>query len=152
MSAEQAIQIIEATADADVRVVAQLYDEYRAFYGPTPGVESTYLFLREHSIADEIVLFTAFDAQDSPVGFMQLYPSFYRMVRFWLLNDLYVRPAFRRRGLARLLVKRAEQYARQTGAAGLTLCTAIDNHAAQELYESEGFERDRDVVHYSRFF
>ncbi len=152
MSEEHSIHIIEVTDDAETRVLANLYDEYRAFYGPTPGVENTYDFLREHSIAHELVVFMAFDTQHSPLGFVQLYPSFYRMARFWLLNDLYIRPAFRRRGVARMLVQCAEQYARETSSAGLALCTAIDNRAAQELYESEGFVRDRDVVHYSRFF
>jgi ribosomal protein S18 acetylase RimI-like enzyme len=83
-----------------------------------------------------------------------LFPVFLSgaMRRFWLLNDLYVKPSSRRQGAARGLMQRAERHARETGSAGLTLSTAIDNLNAQALYESEDYEPDSQFLHYNRFF
>ena len=147
------VRIVEATEAADIRLTAALFEEYRAFYGPTRGLESTYAFLRDRWIARESVLFMAVScSQGSPLGFVNLYPLFHRVLRFWLVNDLYVRPKFRRAGVGRMLMRRAEQHARETGSAGLTLSTAIDNAEARALYESEGYLRDSQVIHYNRFF
>ena len=74
------------------------------------------------------------------------------MRRLWLLNDLYVHPGSRRSGVGRQLMQRAEQHARETGAAGFTLSTALDNKTAQALYESEGYERDSRFCVYNKQF
>ena len=80
------------------------------------------------------------------LGFVQLYPLWSSTRtppgRFWLLNDLFVVESARRGGVARALMLRAEQLARETGAVGLTLSTAVDNLRAQPLYESLGYVRD----------
>lgn len=74
------------------------------------------------------------------------------MRHFWLLNDLYVHPGSRKTGVGRQLMRRAEQHARETGAAGLTLSTALDNTTAQALYESEGYARDGRFAVYNKMF
>jgi GNAT superfamily N-acetyltransferase len=56
------------------------------------------------------------------------------------LTELYVEPAFRRRGLARALIARAEQLARERGAAELLIMTGTGNAAAHALYRSEGYD------------
>ena len=66
-----------------------------------------------------------------------------RMVRTWLLNDLFVAPSARRQGVAAALLGAAAEHARALGAAGLSLSTARDNAPAQALYESLGWQRDR---------
>ncbi len=47
---------------------------------------------------------------------------------------------------------RAEQLARETGAVGLMLSTAVDNRRAQPLYESLGWVRDTGFYYYERYF
>ena len=59
---------------------------------------------------------------------------------FALLNDLVVLPACRRTGTGRALLKAAEAYARQRGAAVLRLEVMAGNAAAAALYGSAGFE------------
>jgi len=72
------------------------------------------------------------------------------MRRDWILNDLYVAPDFRRRGIAAALLERAIDLAKTTDAKGLTLMTGVDNTAAQRLYEQMGFVRNERFVEYRR--
>ncbi len=145
--------IIAPTTEAHIRLAAPLFDQYRVFYGQTPDLEASYEFLRERWIARESVLFLAIEDGGEASGFVQLFPFFLSgpMRRFWVLNDLYVKPSGRRKGTARALMRRAEQHACETGSAGLTLSTAIDNVNAQTLYESEGYVRDSLFFYYNRF-
>lgn len=88
---------------------------------------------------------------DEEVGFTQLYPLFssVRMVRSWLLNDLFVVPSARRQGVAAALLTAAASHARMLGAANLSLSTALNNAPAQALYESLGWQRDQQFCEYS---
>jgi GNAT superfamily N-acetyltransferase len=147
-----AATIFPATTEAHIRLASPLFDQYRVFYKQTPDLEASYRFLRERWIARESVLFLALDERGEAVGFVHLYPFFLSMRRFWVLNDLYVTPPARRKGTARALMRCAAQHAFETGSAGLTLSTGIDNVHAQALYESEGYVRDTRFLSYNRFF
>ncbi|MCW1968116.1 MAG: GNAT family N-acetyltransferase [Anaerolineae bacterium] len=59
---------------------------------------------------------------------------------FAIINDLFVEPAYRRRGLARALMQHAERLAHDLGASGLCLITGFKNIEAQALYRSFGFQ------------
>jgi ribosomal protein S18 acetylase RimI-like enzyme len=148
------MEIVHVTTDEQVRLAAALFDQYRVFYGEISDLEASYRFLRERWIAGESVVFLAIGADGEATGFVNLYPFFLSgaMRRFWVLNDLFVKPSGRRRGTARALMQRAERHALETGSAGLTLSTAIDNVKAQALYESEGYVRDSLFFYYNRFF
>ena len=91
-------------------------------------------------------------ANGEPLGFAQLYPLFSseRMARLWLLNDLFVVPAARRRGVARALIRGGEDLARETGASGLMLSTHVNNRTAQRVYEAAGWRRDDEFYSYLR--
>ena len=56
------------------------------------------------------------------------------------LTELYVEPAFRRRGLGRALIAYAEQLARARGATELLIMTGVGNMAAQALYRAVGYD------------
>jgi len=137
----------------DVRAAAPLFDAYRVFYRAPSDPQRAYDFLSERWRLRESVLFIAYDGA-APVGFVHLYPLFasVEMRRLWLLNDLFVAPSARQSGVGRLLMQRAEQHARETGAAGLTLSTALDNARGQALYESEDYERDTHFYVYNKMF
>jgi GNAT superfamily N-acetyltransferase len=145
------VNIRLAASVDDIRAAAPLFDAYRVFYKAPSDPEGAYAFLHERWRLRESVLFIAFDGE-TPVGFVHLYPLFLSvsMRRFWLLNDLFVIPAARRTGAGRRLMQRAEQHARETGTAGLTLSTAVDNATAQVLYISEGYERDERFFVFNR--
>jgi ribosomal protein S18 acetylase RimI-like enzyme len=65
-----------------------------------------------------------------------------RTTRTWILNDLYVDAAARRKGVARALLDAAADFAREDGAAGICLETTLDNAAARALYRGAGWHED----------
>lgn len=84
------------------------------------------------------------------LGFTLLYPTWSSLSLrpWWNLNDLYVAPEARKRGVARALMQRAQQLAEETGAAGLGLETAKGNYPAQQLYDQLGWKRDEGFFRY----
>jgi ribosomal protein S18 acetylase RimI-like enzyme len=126
-----------------VEFIVPLFDAYRQFYGQPSDVPGVREFLRERLERSESVIFLAMD-EEKALGFVQLYPSFdsVTMRRVWILYDLFVVPATRKRGVARSLMERARQFAVETNAKGLILETAVDNIPAQKLYEKLGWKRD----------
>ncbi len=136
------VQVRQA-ALADLEDLTRLLDAYRVFYGGGSAPEAAGEFLRQRFQHGESTLFLAL-LDGVAVGFCQLYPSFssVSLARTFILNDLYVEPAARHRGLATRLLQAAARYATAVGAIRLSLATAIDNQAAQALYAANGWVRD----------
>ncbi len=141
-------EVVQATP-ADVGDVASLFDAYRQFYGKPSDVEAARRFLFARLSKAESVLFMA-RLEGKVAGFVNLYPVFssVNLTRQWILNDLFVMPEARKLGVARALMERARRLAEATQANGLALETAMDNLAAQKLYESLGWKRDDEFYRY----
>jgi ribosomal protein S18 acetylase RimI-like enzyme len=141
-------QTIRVTAK-EIALVAPLFDAYRQFYGQAADLEGARQFLLERLQRGEAVLFAVIE-NGNALGFTQLYPSFssVSMKPIWVLNDLYVIGAARRRGVGARLLTAAVDHASQTGAARLVLSTAIDNVTAQALYERLGWRKDTAFLQY----
>ncbi len=135
---------------ADLQVLAPLLDAYRVFYGSGSDVEAASQFLLERFNNGESVLFISI-AEDTAVGFCQLYPSFssVSLARTFILNDLYVMESYRKQGIGTMLLQAAVEFAKDHKALRLTLSTAITNRTAQSLYENAGWIRDQDFYVYS---
>ena len=127
-----------------------LFDAYRVFYEQESDVAKAEAFLRERLTGLESIVFLAFQ-DDAPAGFTQLYPSFssVSLARVWILNDLFVTPALRGRGVAEALLKRAATFAENAGALRLDLATQVENETAQRLYERLGWQPEDGFYHYS---
>ncbi len=134
---------------ADLDLLAPLFDQYRQFYGRASDPAAARAFLQARCENGESVLLLASNAA-GPAGFVQLYPTFssISLARIFILNDLFVIPAARRQGVAGRLLAAAADYGRQAGAVRLALSTATDNHAAQTLYQAHGWQRDSEFLHY----
>lgn len=137
------LELLRADA-SHVDQVAGLFDTYRGFYGQPANLPQSRQFLAERLARDESVIFYVQDASGQALGFVQLYPSFSSIDahRTWLLSDLFTASQARGRGVGSLLMNAAREFAVATGAKGLVLETATDNHIAQRLYESLGYVRD----------
>jgi ribosomal protein S18 acetylase RimI-like enzyme len=130
--------------------IADLFNQYRVFYGKDSEYEDCKEFIRQRIKNEESIIYIAHDQEDTPMGFVQLYPIFTSvgLKRQWLLNDLFVAEQHRRNGVAESLMERARLLAKQTESAGILLETAHDNIQAQQLYEKLGFQKDTDHFFY----
>jgi ribosomal protein S18 acetylase RimI-like enzyme len=142
--------LVKRAALEDLDAVAPLFDAYRQFYGQRSDLAAARAFLAERLGLEESVIFVAVAPEGDALGFTQLYPTFssVSLKRLWVLNDLFVGPEARRRGVGRRLLDRAREWAVETDAKGLILATALTNIAAQALYESCGWRRDDEFQHY----
>ena len=88
-------------------------------------------------------LLAARDEGGQILGYACLYWHFSstRAVETVLMNDLFVVPEARGRGVGRALIEASRAVARGRGAAWLEWATAPDNHTAQRLYDSMTSEK-----------
>jgi GNAT superfamily N-acetyltransferase len=136
---------IRRASETDLPTAAALFDGYRQFYGQAADYTLAEAFLRDRFANHDSVLFLAVEPGSSEgVGFVQLYPSFSSVAvrRIWILNDLFVAPKMRRKGVGRALLEAARDFAASTGARRVVLSTAATNHEARALYESCGYKKD----------
>lgn len=131
-------QVRRATP-GDAPQIARLLHDFQVEYDePSPGVE-----MLEERYADlirnkeMIVLLVG----DGPDGFAQLRfrPWVYSSRLHSYLEELYVVPDRRGKGLGRALLDAAMETARGEGAEQMELGTSEDDEAARGLYESAGF-------------
>ena len=151
-SSQQSASITTSRATLDdLDALAALFDAYRVFYRQTPDRALARAFVEERLQRGESVIFITRDASGEALGFTQLYPAFSSVSarRIWILNDLFVAPEARHRGVARQLMDRARAFAIENHALRLVLETAEDNGPAQKLYESLGYVREAGTRHYS---
>ncbi|MGL4906813.1 GNAT family N-acetyltransferase [Aeromonas veronii] len=145
------MHILQATS-ANLEEVSDLFDTYRQFYGQGPNHGASTSFISERLGNADSVIFLALNELGQGLGFAQLYPAFssVAMKRMWYLNDLYVTESARQQGVARALLKRVASFAKETDALTVKLATAVSNHAAKSLYESEGYQKVIAFDHYTQ--
>jgi GNAT superfamily N-acetyltransferase len=133
---------------ADLDGLAPLFDAYRVFYSQKPDLLASRRFLKDRLERGQSEIWVAVES-DQVVGFVQLYPLFssVSLGPILVLNDLFVVPGARRRGVGALLLAAARDFGTLLGAHYLELSTAVDN-PAQSLYEQSGWLLDREFLHY----
>lgn len=97
--------------------------------------ESQHGYSVEKLISEGVAFFLV-EVDGEPVGCggVQVYPAGYGE-----LKRMYIRPAFRGRGLGKQLIDQLASHARDNGARCLRLETGIHQHEAIRLYERAGF-------------
>jgi ribosomal protein S18 acetylase RimI-like enzyme len=125
----------------DVDLIAPLFNDYRSFYEQATDLPLARQFIHDRLQRQESVILLAQHAPGQALGFCQLYPTFCSVdaARIYVLYDLFVAPTARRGGLAKALLRAAEQHAQAQGIRRLDLTTAKTNQSAQRLYESMGW-------------
>jgi putative acetyltransferase len=114
-------------------LVEELEEHLAAFY----PAESRHGLSVERLIAEQVAFFVVrVDGAPAACGGVKLVGREYGE-----LKRMYVRPAFRGRGLARLLIDRLAEHARAAGSGLLRLETGVHQRAAIALYEGVGFRR-----------
>jgi ribosomal protein S18 acetylase RimI-like enzyme len=132
------IQVRVATAD-DASDIGRLFTDFNVeFDEPTPEPDLVSRRVAEHIDRGHSTFLVA---GDGPDGFAQLRyrPSLYVEGLEAHLQELYVVPALRGRGIGRALLEATLEEARRSGAGYIDLGTSDDDTAARALYESAGF-------------
>src|SRR5690606_5569519 len=124
---------VRPATGSDLDTLAVLFDAYRQFYRQAADRPGARAFLAARMAHRQSVLLLAEDEDGAALGFAQLYPSFTSigMTPILILNDLFVMPEARGRGVGSALLQAAAEHGRAAGAARLTLKTATGNLTAQ---------------------
>lgn len=133
-------KIIKATID-NLEELSLLFDLYRQFYRQPSNISEAKGFLNERIVNKESVIYISKEDDGNFSGFVQLYPIFTSvgLKRLWLLNDLYVKKEYRKKGIARNLIDQCKNLTLETKASGLLLETSKNNLEGNVLYHTEGF-------------
>jgi ribosomal protein S18 acetylase RimI-like enzyme len=124
---------------------AKEHTEYDEVYRTSPQAERTMRrFLADLASGGHAFLFVAVEPEGGGViGFLsgelrEGSPTF--SPKTWAsVDDIYVAPEHRSRGVGRELVRRCREWAAERGADGVSLQVAAGNERARELYRELGF-------------
>jgi ribosomal protein S18 acetylase RimI-like enzyme len=123
----------------DASEVARLLHDFNTEFGdPVPPVALLAERVAEFIERDEAVFLLAGEGPDG-VAELRFRRSIMTGKLDAYLEELYVAPAKRGRGLGRALLGEAMETARRRGAARMEVATSEDDTAALGLYESAGF-------------
>eukprot|EP01114_Cavostelium_apophysatum_P008217 TRINITY_DN2055_c0_g1_i1.p1 TRINITY_DN2055_c0_g1~~TRINITY_DN2055_c0_g1_i1.p1 ORF type:complete len:181 (-),score=27.17 TRINITY_DN2055_c0_g1_i1:570-1112(-) len=147
-------RIIAATSE-HIALIVHLFDQYRQFYKQEQNLQACEEFITKRLHRKESVIFVVVEMSDEEkilrsVGFAQLYPYFTSTMlkRVLLLNDLFVDPSCRKRGIGEQLLSACADFSKAAGSYKLTLSTAVDNFTAQSVYEKFGFKKRSEFYNY----
>ena len=127
----------------DAELVARLLDAFnREFREPTPGEKELTRHVRELMDGDDAVFLLE---GEEGVALVRFRLSVWTGKPEAYLQELYIAPAARRRGLGRRLLEACMAVSRERGATGMDISVDGSDAPAMVLYESAGFtNRDRD--------
>jgi GNAT superfamily N-acetyltransferase len=141
---------VRKAVPGDLEELLPLVQAYRVFYKQQPDAERECTFIESHLRGGTSAIYIA-EEDGKAAGFMQLFRTFstVHLAPAWILEDLFVEPAYRKRGIAAMLLERALKHAREDGASSMFLETAIDNVTAQRVYEAAGWTREGRFLKYN---
>ena len=124
----------------DAETIARLLHEFNSeFDEPTPGPTFLAGRVRQLLRSGEITVLLATPEADG-LALLRFRPSLWREALECYLEELYVVPERRGRGIGRTVMEASMELARSRGAVDMHLGTAEDDVAARALYESLGFD------------
>lgn len=131
---------VSAVREEEFEALLPLISAYQRFYEVDDiDVDRNRVFFHRFLAPSEVgLLLAARDESGAILGYACLYWHFSSLqaVEAVLMNDLFVAPEARGRGVGRALIEATAEVARERGAAWVEWSTAPDNHTAQRLYDS----------------
>jgi GNAT superfamily N-acetyltransferase len=136
---------VSAVREEEFETLLPLIAAYQGFYEveDVDHGRNRHFFERFLAPSEDGRLLAAREESGTILGYACLYWHFSSLAatETVLMNDLYVRPEARGRGVGRALIEASAAVARERGAAWLEWATAPDNHTAQRLYDSMTSEK-----------
>ncbi|MGL4996014.1 MAG: GNAT family N-acetyltransferase [Deefgea sp.] len=136
----------------DLDTLAPLFNAYRLFYGCTDSVPEARAFLAERLATGDSKIYLARNAAGETLAFAQVFASFssIALCRSWVLNDLYVQPAYRGQQIGEALLAQVEKEAQAAGIGMITMETGPENVRAHRIYQKMGYVREMGYLHFVR--
>jgi GNAT superfamily N-acetyltransferase len=132
---------------AEARAVAELLDAFnREFATPTPGPDVLATRLRTLLAGDVVVAFLS-GVPPVAVALMTLRPNVWYGGPVALLDELYVAPELRGRGIGSALLALVEATARQRGAELLEINVDGEDTDTRRFYERHGYTNTEPGQH-----
>jgi ribosomal protein S18 acetylase RimI-like enzyme len=123
----------------DAAEIARLLHDFNVEYDePTPGLEELTQTLTRLLDEGEITVLLAGEGPDG-LALLRFRPGIWSAGQEAHLQELYVVPPLRGRGIGRSLLTEAIELSRARGADGIDLNTGETDTTARALYESMGF-------------
>ena len=123
----------------DAAEIARLLRDFNLEYSePTPPANELAETVGRLLAEDEITVLLAGEGPDG-LSLFRFRPGIWSAGAETYLQELYVVPARRGRGIGRALLEATIELARERGADGIDLSTGETDAAARGLYESMGF-------------
>jgi ribosomal protein S18 acetylase RimI-like enzyme len=132
------IPVHQAGVENAAAIARLLHDFNREFEEPTPPVEELTERCRRLIEEGEITVLLSGDGPDG-LALLRFRPALWSAGLEAYLQELYVVPPLRGRGIGRALLHAAMALSRERGADGIDLNTGETDTAARALYESMGF-------------
>jgi ribosomal protein S18 acetylase RimI-like enzyme len=130
---------IRRAGPEDAGDIARLLHDFNAeFDEPTPGAEALSGYAERMLERGEMAVLLAGEGPDA-ISLVRFRTSVWTGEPEAHLQELYVLPALRGRGIGRALLEATFALAREAGATGIDLNTGETDTAARALYESSGF-------------
>jgi GNAT superfamily N-acetyltransferase len=131
---------VSAVREEEFETLLPLISAYQRFYevDDVDPDRNRFFFRRFLAPSEDGLLLAARDEGGAILGYACLYWHFSSLqaLETVLMNDLFVAPEARGRGVGRALIEATAAVARERGAAWVEWSTAPDNHTAQRLYDS----------------
>jgi ribosomal protein S18 acetylase RimI-like enzyme len=137
MSGEE-IPVRRAGVEDAAEIARLLHDFNTEFSEPTPGVPALTEYAGRLLAEGEMTVLLSGERADG-IALLRFRPSVWTGGAEAYLQELYVAPELRGRGIGRALLEAAIEVAREAGATGIDLNTGETDTAARALYESLGF-------------
>lgn len=131
--------MIEAVSENNLTELLPLIREYQEFYNAKDiSDKENRLFFAQFNEENPRGCQFILREENNVIGFATVYFSFSTVLakKVAVLNDLYVREAFREQGAGRKLIEHCRHFAEEKGAIRLQWLTSAQNESAQHLYDS----------------
>ncbi|TCP95961.1 hypothetical protein EDC44_10620 [Cricetibacter osteomyelitidis] len=123
----------------NLELLLPLFEEYRLANGMSENPDRAFAFLSNRIRFSESMIFIATDADNSAVGFVQLYPrlSSLQLQRYWQLTDIFVKNVNNSTEIYTALIEKAKEFVCFTQSNRLVVEYKRQN---RDIWEEKGFK------------
>jgi GNAT superfamily N-acetyltransferase len=143
--------IIRKTEQSDIRQILEMIREFAEFENLSEYCEVTEenlheVLFGEKAFVESLIAFV----DETPIGYAIFFPYFasFRGQRGIYLEDIYLKPDFRRFGLGEKILREISRIAKEKGCLRIDFQVLKDNRNAVNFYQKLGAIQDESETHF----